>query len=163
MSITTKTGDDGTTELLGGRRVPKDHPVIECLGTIDELNAFLGDAKVSLGGAADPAGTVAVITGIQKELFALSGVLAGGMGPVPGDGRLCALINELEAKQPPLMSFVVPGADAASAKLHIARTVCRRVERRIVSLGRDRELPDGILPYFNRLSDLLFLLGTCRI
>jgi cob(I)alamin adenosyltransferase len=156
MSITTKTGDDGNSELIGARRVPKDHPVMECLGAIDELNAFLGDAKAAL---CDIESAAEIIAGIQKDLFALSGVLAGGMGQVPGEGRLCAYIDELEKKQPAVKGFAVPGANAASAKLHIARTVCRRAERRIVSLGRAAELPAGILPYCNRLSDLLFLLA----
>ena len=176
MSISTKTGDQGATDLIGGRRVPKDHPILECLGTIDELNAFLGDAKAAL-----PAGTGAaaenhshgIITDIQKELFIIAGVLAappdgaaGGKNAaalVSGGERLNALIAALEAEHGRFTGFAVPGDNPGSAKLHIARAVCRRAERRLVSLDRAGELPAGVLPWFNRLSDLLFLLaqGGC--
>jgi cob(I)alamin adenosyltransferase len=100
-----------------------------------------------------------IITGIQKDLFAISGALAGGGTPAPDEERFAGLIRELEAAQPHFTSFAVPGANPVSAKLHIARTVCRRAERRLVSLDRAGKLPPGILPYFNRLSDLLFLLA----
>ncbi|MDR2478854.1 MAG: cob(I)yrinic acid a,c-diamide adenosyltransferase [Treponema sp.] len=161
MSICTKSGDDGNTELIGGRRVPKDHPLIECLGTIDELNAFLGRAKAAL--CEDSAGgenqAAQIITGIQKDIFALSGVLAGGAGIVSGGDRLYQLITELEADTPPFSGFAVPGTDPVSADIHIARTVCRRAERQLVTLSRAAGIEAGILPYFNRLSDLLFLLA----
>ena len=161
MSICTKSGDDGNTELIGGRRVPKDHPLIECLGTIDELNAFLGGVRAAL--REDSAGgdnqTAQIIAGIQKDLFAHSGVLAGGTGSVSGGERLYQLITELEADMPPFSGFTVPGADTVSADIHIARTVCRRTERQLVTLSRAAGIDTGILPYFNRLSDLLFLLA----
>jgi cob(I)alamin adenosyltransferase len=175
MSISTKTGDQGDTDLIGGRRVSKDHPVMECLGVIDELNAFLGAARAALGNGGGGTGALpqaaAVIEGIQRELFTVSGILAGSGAKSPGESRLGALIDELEKSRPPFTSFAVPGANPASAQIHIARTVCRRAERALVSLdradknsgpeqnGASPKLPLGLLPYFNRLSDLLFLLA----
>ncbi|MCL2127328.1 MAG: cob(I)yrinic acid a,c-diamide adenosyltransferase [Treponema sp.] len=164
-SIVTGNGDGGYTDIIGGRRLLKDHPVVECLGTIDELGAFLGDAKAALPAAmqGSPAGnsTGEIISSIQKGLFTLMAVLAGM--PVPetglgGDG-LERMIGELESELPPFSSFAVPGANPVSAKLHIARTVCRRVERRMVSLDLQGEAKEAIAPYINRLSDLLFLLA----
>jgi cob(I)alamin adenosyltransferase len=158
MSIATKTGDDGHTDIIGNKRLPKNHPVVECLGTLDELNAFLGDAKAALNGSSR---TAEIITGIQKDLFTLMGILAGM--PVPDGGmgtdRLDNMIAQLESELPPFTSFAVPGANQASAKLHIARTVCRRVERRFVGLKFAGETKPAIVPYINRLSDLLFLLA----
>ncbi|MCL2480031.1 MAG: cob(I)yrinic acid a,c-diamide adenosyltransferase [Treponema sp.] len=163
MSITTKKGDDGYTDIIGGKRLPKDHLIPECLGAIDELDAFLGDAKAALpDNAADF--TVNVISGIQKDLIKLMGIIAGM--PVPkegtGEGRINSLIKELESLLPPFSSFAVPGANPVSAKLHIARTVCRRAERRLVSLSSSQngsEIAGAVGPYINRLSDLLFLLA----
>ncbi|MDR2718977.1 MAG: cob(I)yrinic acid a,c-diamide adenosyltransferase [Treponema sp.] len=157
MSITTKTGDDGYTDIIRGKRLPKNHPILECLGTIDELNAFLGDAKAALGD--NPAAEI--IEKIQKNLFTLMGVIAGMPVPAGGMGEeyLVNLIEKLESELPPFASFVVPGANPASAKLHVARTVCRRVERRMIGLGFDTETEAAIVPYINRLSDLLFLLA----
>ena len=158
MGITTKTGDDGYTDILNNKRLRKDHPIIECLGELDELNAFLGDAKTALD--AGPSGVYIsdIISGIQKDLYTIMGILAGM--PVPHEGigeeRLNNLVNELETSMPPFASFVVPGANPASAKLHIARAVCRRVERRLTALEGDIKT---VAPYINRLSDLLFLLA----
>ena len=161
MSVTTKTGDDGYTDIIGGRRLPKDHPVVECLGTLDELDAFLGDAKAALNDIDSGGDTAGVIEGIQKSLYTLMGILAGM--PVPAGGadavRLDGLIVELESRLPAFTSFAVPGANPVSAKLHIARTVCRRAERRLVGLGLDSETSAAVFPYINRLSDLLFLLA----
>ncbi|GHT92667.1 cobalamin adenosyltransferase [Spirochaetia bacterium] len=167
MSITTKTGDDGTTALLSGERVPKDHPRIECLGALDELNAFLGAVRC----AAVKTRTAEIIKTVQEEIFTISGVIAGlplrkegssarlGKEPEPAfnTARLENWAAELEALLPPLRNFISPGADPVSAQLHIARTVCRRAERRLVSL--DEPIPPGLLRYMNRLSDLLFLLA----
>jgi cob(I)alamin adenosyltransferase len=168
MSISTTAGDDGCTDLLGGERVPKDHPRIECLGTLDELNAFLGDARCA---AAEPH-TREIIEIIQKELFVLGGILAvpnaasdsalpdtkqrtGGPLDIQ---RLGDWVRELEAPLP-FQGFAVPGASPSSAKLDIARTVCRRLERRMVTLDRLEEVPGTALAYINRLSDLLFMLA----
>ena len=157
MSITTKTGDDGYTDIIGGKRLPKDHPILECLGTIDELNAFLGDAKSALGDSS----AAGIIEKIQKDLLTLMGVIAGM--PIPAEGMsekyLVNLIEKLESELPASASFAIPGANPAAAKLHIARAVCRRVERRMISLVLDAETKAAVVPYINRLSDLLFLLA----
>jgi cob(I)alamin adenosyltransferase len=151
-----RPGDDGYTEIIGGSRLPKDHPILECLGAFDELNAFLGDAKAALTGKGDSAG---IINAIQNDLIRLMGIIAGTPLPAEGIGedRLDGIIRKLEAEMPPFTSFSVPGANPVSAKLHIARTVCRRAERRLVTLGG--ETAAAACPYMNRLSDLLFLLA----
>jgi cob(I)alamin adenosyltransferase len=158
MGITEKTGDDGYTCLLDGKRLRKDHPIIECLGTLDELNAFLGDAKTALDASAHDVYLSDIITGIQKDLSSIMGLIAGM--PVPPEGideaRLNSLIAELESALPPFTSFVVPGANPASAKLHIARAVCRRAERRLIALDEKNK---AAAQYINRLSDLLFILA----
>ena len=164
MGITAKTGDDGYTDILDGKRLRKDHPIIECMGTLDELNAFLGDAKTALDATAAAAANVYgvyisdIITGIQKDLSSIMGVIAGM--PIPEEGlgeeRLNSLIQEMESSLPPFTSFAVPGANPASAKLHIARAVCRRAERRLTALD---EKDKAAAQYINRLSDLLFLLA----
>ena len=158
MSVTTKIGDDGYTDIIGRDRLPKDHPILEILGTLDELNAFLGDAKAALG---DTGYTAEIIGGIQKDLFLLMGIIAGMPVPAGGmnEGRLGSLIEELESSLPPFASFAVQGASPVSAKLHIARTVCRRAERRLVGGGLGKKTIAAVVPYINRLSDLLFLLA----
>jgi cob(I)alamin adenosyltransferase len=161
MSVTTKTGDDGHTDIIGKKRLPKNHPVVECLGTLDELNAFLGDAKTALNDSKDGSRTAKIIDGIQQDLFTLMGILAGMPIPDKGMGtdQLDSMIAQLESELPPLTSFAVPGANPASAKLHIARTVCRRVERCFVGLEFAGETKAAVVPYINRLSDFLFLLA----
>jgi cob(I)alamin adenosyltransferase len=159
MSILTKTGDDGTTGLGGNQRLAKDHIRIECIGTLDELGAFLGDAKTAMR-----EDTGSIVEEIQQELINLSAILAGTSGTEPESGGpdeelLNTLIRRLEDTLPPLRVFILPGSSPASAKLHIARTVCRRAERRLVSLNREEEIPPSVLRYTNRLSDLLFLLA----
>jgi cob(I)alamin adenosyltransferase len=155
MSISTGLGDTGTTGLPGGQRVPKDHPAIECLGALDELSAFLGDARCTI--AEERIGNI--IKTIQKELITLMGVVAGVPAKTaPNEERLSAWVREFE-RDLPMRAFVVPGANPPSAKLDIARTACRRAERRLATLNRQGDLPEGILPYINRLSDLLFLLA----
>jgi len=165
MSISTGTGDNGSTEIIGGKRLAKDHPLVECLGTIDELNAFLGDAKAA--DATDtPRKNQQRIEKIQKELFAIAGIIAGSAARLPEAGNLDALIAavaESEAQLPPLNGFSVPGACAVSAKLHIARSVCRRAERRLIGMGCPETISadeySRLLAWFNRLSDLLFLMA----
>ena len=164
MNIATKSGDDGYTDIIGEQHLPKNHPLIECLGTIDELNAFLGDAKAALGVSSEEEGNRClreIISEIQKNLIKLMGVIAGMPVPFGGmdESRLDSLIKELESKMPPFASFAIPGVNPVSAKLHIARTVCRRVERCMVGLGLASETKSVVIPYINRLSDLLFLLA----
>ena len=170
MSIATKTGDNGFTGIIGGKRLPKDHPILECLGTIDELDAFLGDAKAALNSIGSQEGSSAhkigdssagIIDGIQKDLIKLMGIIAG-MPVTESDinqNRMDSLVKELESQLPPLTSFAVPGVNPVSAKLHIARTVCRRTERQLVGLNLDADTGASVVPYINRLSDLLFLLA----
>jgi cob(I)alamin adenosyltransferase len=178
VSIVTAAGDTGTTGLLGGERVPKDQARIECLGALDELNAFLGDARCALGednftetAGLDPG---KLIRTVQEELFTVSAAVAsrggalpggpdGGRGktPEPDEPRLSAWVRDLEAVFP-IRGFSLAGANPVSAKLDIARTVCRRAERRMVTLHRLEGVPPVLLAYMNRLSDLLFMLARAR-
>jgi cob(I)alamin adenosyltransferase len=165
MKIYTKTGDDGTTGLLAGRRVLKDDLRVEAYGTIDELNAALGLARAErLEPALD-----AVLAHLQETLFVLGSALAD---PNP-TGRFHSVItadhvawlerqiDEMQEHLPPLTHFILPGGSKPAALVHWARAVCRRAERLIVSLSRrDGEVvPEQILTYVNRLSDFLFVLA----
>lgn len=165
MKIYTKAGDDGLTGLLARGRVPKDHLRIEAYGTVDELNAALGVARVeAIDGEAD-----AALSRIQDELFAVGASLAD---PDPAgrfhDGlkpehvaRLEAEIDSLEARLAPLTQFILPGGSASAAYLHLARTICRRAERVVVALDRIEAefVAPTVVPYLNRLSDFLFVLA----
>ncbi|HEV3417552.1 MAG TPA: cob(I)yrinic acid a,c-diamide adenosyltransferase [Pirellulales bacterium] len=165
MKLYTKTGDGGETGLFGGPRVRKDSPRIEAYGTVDELNTLLGLARAeALPGEID-----ALLARIQSELFDVGAELAT---PDPkrhgtalvGAAHIAALesaIDRFEAPLTPLKQFILPGGTRAAAALHIARTVCRRAERRIVTLSHtpgETVSPDVIV-YLNRLSDLLFVLA----
>lgn len=164
MKIYTRTGDDGGTALFGGGRVPKAHARVEAYGTIDELNAVLGMAITRVG---DPRIGHRLRT-IQHDLFTLGADLAT---PPPRAGRKrpetpvlpTGRVSDMEAwmdaadqELPPLTSFVLPGGADGAAALHLARTVCRRAERIVVALKDGDSVSDGIIPYLNRLSDLLF-------
>ena len=165
MKIYTKTGDDGTTGLLGSHRVRKDDLRIDAYGTIDELNAVLGTARTH---KVDP-DTDALLSRIQNELFSVGSALAD---PDP-DGpfhatvtaehatRLERQIDALEAELPRLTRFILPGGDPCAAHLHLARTVCRRAERLVVRLAHQpgEHVPDAVLIYLNRLSDALFVVA----
>ncbi|MGD9722459.1 MAG: cob(I)yrinic acid a,c-diamide adenosyltransferase [Pirellulales bacterium] len=165
MKIYTKTGDSGDTGLFGGPRTSKDSPRIEAYGTVDELNSVLGVARAQgLDAAID-----ALVRKIQNELFSIGAQLAT---PDPaahgtalvGPAHITALeraIDEHEEGLAPLKTFVMPGGTPAAAYLHLARTVCRRAERRLVTLLRtsDEPISPDILIYLNRLSDLLFVLA----
>jgi cob(I)alamin adenosyltransferase len=169
MSITTKTGDDGTTGLMYGHRAPKCHPRLEACGTVDELNAALGLARATA--PADGAGEL--LLSIQKDLVALMGELATAPQDAPryaADGypllraastaRLDQAARALEAARASPGDWVMPGASLHGASLDLARTVCRRAERRVCSLQQAGELPNSeIIVYLNRLSDLLWLLA----
>jgi cob(I)alamin adenosyltransferase len=164
----TRTGDRGQTGLFGGRRVRKDSPRVEAYGTIDELNAALGVAAAALRQRK----LVAVIQSIQNELFNIGAELASDR-PVRRAKRetaafvldsrkvaaLEALIDEYDARVPPLRTFILPGGSEASAQLHLARTVCRRAERAVVTLAAKEPVNDAVLAYLNRLCDLLFALA----
>ncbi len=165
MKIYTKTGDDGTTGLLGSRRVLKDDARIDAYGTVDELNAWLGLARAEhVDDEID-----AILGAIQADLFALGAALAdpNPAGPyheaVGGSfaTRLEERIDALEASLPPLTCFILPGGSTAAARLHLARTVCRRAERLVVHLSHipNEHVPQTLVVYLNRLSDFLFVIA----
>jgi cob(I)alamin adenosyltransferase len=158
--IYTRTGDAGTTGLGDGSRVAKDNPRIEAIGAVDELNSQIG---VLLAQA--PAEPVAAhLTEIQHDLFDLGGELS-----IPGYraitdahiSRLESAIETFNADLPPLKEFILPGGARAAALCHVARTVCRRAERRVVSLAAAEQISPLAQRYLNRLSDLLFVI--CRV
>ena len=156
--IVTRTGDAGTTGLGDGSRVTKDSPRIETIGEVDELNSSLGVLLAE--NCPDPVRDA--LLGIQNDLFDLGGELC-----IPGTrliseahiARLEDLVETFNAELPPLKEFILPGGSRSAALAHLARTVCRRVERRLITLARDEEVSDAARKYLNRLSDLLFVLG----
>jgi len=167
MKIYTKTGDAGDTGLFGGGRVPKSHPRVEAYGDVDELNAVLGVVR-----AAEQMPRIdEVLVPIQRDLFAIGALLA-----TPDrdkmhqhlekarvdDARIAELeraIDAGDAELEPLRSFIVPGGSPKAAALHVARTVCRRAERRVVSLSEKVEVNQTLIEYLNRLSDFLFVMA----
>ena len=164
--VYTKTGDRGATGLVGGRRVAKDSARIEAYGTVDELNAVIGMARCML--ETSPAGPRLDpwLVRIQNELFNLGAELATpdakrrASVPQIAARHVVALeraIDELNASLPTLTSFVLPGGGPSSSFLHLARTICRRAERRVVALSRKEPLGAQTLTYLNRLSDALFV------
>ena len=158
MSISTFKGDDGTTSLFNGERVYKDDLRIECLGSLDELSAFLGDARTA---GVQPK-TAEILETLEKELSVIMGIVAkprdASSHKMPKVETLTELVQKMEAENP-FKGFVVPGLNPPSAKLHIARTVCRRAERQLVALNRQEKIDPAILQYINRLSDLLYMLS----
>jgi cob(I)alamin adenosyltransferase len=163
--VYTRQGDSGHTHLAGGQRVPKDSPRIEAYGTVDELNAFLGAARMTAleAGASELAG---ILLRVQHELFNLGSILA----TLPEDvhvrqaritddevTRLEREIDRINAELPPLRSFVLPGGSQLNAELHICRTVCRRAERVCTALARVEPVPPEAIRYLNRLSDAFFV------
>ena len=165
MKIYTKTGDAGETSLFDQTRVSKADARVDAYGEVDEVNACLGAARA----AGVDAETAASIEGIQKQLFALGARLADPSSKIAGRVTKAAVtaadveilertIDRLEAELPPLRRFILPGGSPAGALLHVARTVCRRAERRVVSLGTD-EVEPILVVYLNRLSDLLFVMA----
>lgn len=168
-SIATRTGDDGTTSLLYGQRVPKHHPQIEAVGALDELNAALGFAK-----ATQPHGTdKAALERIQQELVAFMGEVACAESDTTRHAeskfarideaaltRLDEAVAAIEARQPKFDGWATPGATLHAAALELARTTARRAERRIIALAdHGRNIRPLLVRYLNRLSDLLWLLA----
>jgi cob(I)alamin adenosyltransferase len=165
VKIYTRTGDGGDTGLFDGTRVSKNHPRVAAYGDVDELNAWLGFTRAS---TSDP-DLAAMLDHIQRDLFALGARLADPAhriaervtkAAVSQDdiARLERWIDQLESELPPLRRFILPGGSPGAAAIHVARTICRRAERAIVSLGPDAVEPQ-VLIYINRLSDLLFVMG----
>ena len=163
--VYTRTGDDGTTALGEGTRVPKDAARIEAYGTVDELSSILGAARaIGLDRSLDGA-----LSSIQNELFHLGSDLCvpeldKERRPVPRiESRhvdaLENLMDRLSAKLEPLENFILPGGTAAAAQLHVARTVCRRAERRLVTLASLEPVGAHAVRYLNRLSDALFVMA----
>jgi cob(I)alamin adenosyltransferase len=169
LRIYTRTGDEGETGLFGGGRVEKHHPRVEAYGEVDELNAALGLARsIEMIPRVDE-----VLVPVQRDLFAIGALLA-----TPDrekmqqqlakaridDERIAQLERAIDAGEQelePLKSFIIPGGTPKAAALHVARTVCRRAERRVVALRAEHEadLPQLVVKYLNRLSDLLFVLA----
>jgi len=154
--IYTRTGDKGDTGLADGSRVAKDAPRIEAMGAIDELNSAIG---VLLCEAMSDA-LRACLTNVQNDLFDLGGELSVPGHAILADShveRLEAELDALNASLPALKDFILPGGSRAAALAHVARTVCRRAERRVITLSKSEPVPALACPYLNRLSDLLFV------
>jgi len=166
VPIYTGGGDGGETGLFGGGRVSKDDTRVEAYGAVDELNASLGLARA----AGLPPDLDALAARVQDQLFVLGADLATPPDSSARGNRVVRLeegaaatlepeIDRLEAELPPLRSFVLPGGSAGGAALHAARTVCRRAERRTVTLARREKISNGVIPFLNRVSDLLFVMA----
>lgn len=159
MSISTKTGDKGSTSLWSGERVNKSSSRVEAYGTVDELNSFIGEAKhyVKIYRIKE------IISEIQDDLFKVGGSLASiGAFKYPvteGDvERITGYVHEFE-KKIPFDGFVIPGTTIQSAKLDICRTIARRSERRVISLSENEETDENVKKYLNRLSDLIYIMA----
>jgi len=162
--IYTRTGDDGTTGLIGGARLPKSDPRIDAYGTVDELNACIG-----LAATVADASLLTRLRQVQNELFVIGSHLAisdeskdkllEGLPPLGEEQatRLEGEIDAAEAQMQPLRQFILPGGSELAARLHAARTVCRRAERLVVELSEEHSVDARIVRYLNRLSDWLFV------
>jgi len=166
MKIYTRTGDEGTTGLFGGGRVAKTHPRVEAYGDVDELNAAIGLAR-----AIEPMPRIdEVLVPLQRDLFAIGALLATPdrdkmkrqLEKASIDERRVTemelAIDDGDRELEPLKAFIIPGGSAKAAALHVARTVCRRAERRVIALANE-EIPPIVVIYLNRMSDLLFTLA----
>ena len=162
MKIYTKTGDDGSTGLIGGKRVSKSDGRIDCVGALDEVNAALGWAAV-----ASPPPIAQKLQTVQNELFTIGSHIASPQVKDVPDylpplepamiKRLEEEIDAAEAGLAPLKNFILPGGGEGAARLHLARTICRAAERRLVAFGEIAPLPPLAVAYLNRLSDWLFV------
>ncbi len=167
FKIYTRTGDKGDTGLFGGGRVAKDNPRVEAYGDVDELNAVIGMVRaVELMPRIDE-----VLVPVQRDLFGIGAILATPNREKMSEQLVKARIDEERIEQleraidagdaelDPLTAFIVPGGTPKAAALHVARTVCRRAERRVVTLKQEADVPELVVIYLNRLSDLLFTLA----
>lgn len=160
----TGGGDKGKTSLVGGERIPKDSVRLEAYGTVDEFSAFLGVLAACKECEGEMRG---FLNGIQNRLFDIGGYLASrpgnGLPPVAGldddAHEIELMIDRIDNETPEMRHFVLPGGSMAAAHAHVARTVCRRAERRIVTLSAEEEVDPAVGRYFNRLSDFLFILA----
>lgn len=156
--IYTRTGDDGTTGLGDGSRVDKDNLRVESFGTVDELNSHIGLLLAS----SPPSDISMLLTSIQHELFDLGGEISiPGREVISSDhvARLEIELDKYNAELEPLKEFILPGGSQLAALCHIARAVCRRAERRLISLKRHEDVSEHSVKYLNRLSDLLFVIA----
>ena len=165
MKIYTRTGDAGTTGLFGGGRVDKDATRVEAYGSVDELNACIGAVRATLGASERDW----MLAAIQSDLLTLGAELGCAPGKesklklrlldADDTARLERHIDAAEVQLEPLKTFVLPAGSPVAASLHVARTVCRRAERRVIAARREAPVRDELVRYLNRLSDLLFVLA----
>ena len=154
MPIYTRTGDDGTTSLFGGKRVLKCEELVDVYGSIDELNSWVGlvNAKVKFP-----------LKNIQSDLLTIGSALAGGKRNLKSlESKIKEMEKEIDAMDsqlPKLTNFILPGGSELAAHIHIARSICRRVERQTVALSQHERVDPIIIKYLNRLSDLFFMLA----
>jgi cob(I)alamin adenosyltransferase len=170
MKLYTRTGDDGSSGLFGGDRVSKSHLRLGAYGTLDELNSIVGLLRLhATPTCADPA----TLQRVQQDLFVLGAILATPAArqeqlgarmskPTWDLADMEADIDRLTALAPPMTAFVLPGGTAASAYAHLARTVCRRAERKVVALTHEEPMNPIVVSYLNRLSDWLFALARAE-
>jgi cob(I)alamin adenosyltransferase len=157
--IYTRTGDDGTTELTKDKRASKDDMLVETYGAVDELNSVIG---IMIAHLSESTVIPSILTRIQHELINLSKELFDSKKHLITKENIARLefeIDELESELPPLETFILPGGNLAAATSHLARTICRRAERRITTLSKKEKVNDLTLKYLNRLSDLLFVIA----
>ena len=164
MRVYTRTGDKGETALASGKRVPKYHPRLETYGSADELNSFIGLLRTEV-----PDNTARkMLIKVQNRVFSVSSMLAvddpGMSSRLPGikDKDIADLESDMDRmldSLPPLKNFILPGGHPLVAQCHMARTVCRRLERLMVKLAEDNTIEENLIKYVNRLSDYLFVLA----
>lgn len=179
MKLYTKTGDNGMTSLCGGERVSKDDIRVEAYGTVDELNAHIGLLKSYLQSSHRSninsgecnhqdlsSSIISFLEEVQRELFVVGGALAKESSITSKLPSVSALVVQLEhqidgltAAIPAQHNFIYPGGNLMSAQCHVCRTVCRRAERRIITLSKVAQIPEEIFPFMNRLSDYFFILS----
>jgi cob(I)alamin adenosyltransferase len=156
--IYTRTGDDGTTGLGDGSRTQKDSLRVEAYGTVDELNSAVGVLIAHL----QDERLASVLLDVQHDLFDLGGELCIPATEIIGDRhteRVEKELDRLNAELPPLKDFILPGGSPSAAQAHLARTICRRAERRVIALARHEAVNEPAIRYLNRLSDLLFVVA----
>ena len=156
--IYTRTGDNGTTGLADGSRIDKDDPRVEAYGTVDELNSLIGLILTS----ELPDDVSEMLISIQHTLFNLGASMSYPGSPDTSEAQITELeqwLDKLNADLPPLKEFILPGGALAASHCHVARTVCRRAERRVITLNKTTPIPENSVKFLNRLSDLLFVMA----